>query len=164
MKELIVEANYTEFRKRYASGRPFALISGFQGDMDVSQNKKNNITLRKKMKDQGYEVIRVLGGYIESGSFYESMIVFCDKAENYSEFIRFLMFFGKRYYQNSFFVVDPDNVIWEYSTRPDSTIGGVGKKVRYDKLLNGTPNELDALIEKYSKRTYQLNAIRVVTD
>ena len=55
MKELIVEANYTEFRKRYASGRPFALISGFQGDMDVSQNKKNNITLRKKMKDQGYE-------------------------------------------------------------------------------------------------------------
>ena len=47
MKELITEANYQEFRKRYEQGRPFALISAFQGGLDTSQNKQNNITSKK---------------------------------------------------------------------------------------------------------------------
>ena len=41
--ELLIEANYTEFRKRYKKGLPFALISAFQGDLDVTQNKQNNV-------------------------------------------------------------------------------------------------------------------------
>lgn len=161
---LLVEANYQEFRKRYESGKPFALISTFQGDLDVSMNKKNNITLRKKIREQGYDMLRVIGSYQESDEYYENMMVFCDKPENYKEFIRFLLFFAKRYNQNSIIVVDPDNNIWEYATRTNSTVGGVGSKRRYDKYLNASPNELDNLIRMFATKTYELDMIRVVTD
>lgn len=164
MKELITEANYQEFRKRYEQGRPFALISAFQGGLDTSQNKQNNITLRKKIKEQGYDCLRVIGSYREADDYYESMLVFCDKPENYKDFIRFLLFFGKRYYQNSFIVVDPEQNIWEYATRSDSTVGGIGSKKRYDKYLNAAPLELDAIIYRFSQRTYELEAIRLVND
>ena len=161
---LLVEANYQEFRKRYENGRPFALISAFQGGLDVSLNKKNNITLRKKIKEQGYDMLRIIGSYQENDEYYENMIVFCDKPENYQEFIRFLLFFGKRYYQNSIIVVDPENNIWEYATKTNSTVGGVGSKRRYDKYLNMSPNELDNLVKMYAHRTYELDMIRVVND
>ena len=161
---LLIEANYQEFRKRYEDGKPFALISAFQGDLDVSLNKKNNITLRKKIKEQGYDMLRIIGSYQESDDYYENMIVFCDKPENYKEFIRFLLFFAKRYYQNSIIVIDPEGNIWEYATRTNSTIGGVGSKRRYDKYLNASVNELDNLIAMFTKRTYELDSIRIVND
>lgn len=165
MKQLFTEeANYQEFRKRYKTGVPFALISAFQGGLDISQNKKNNVVLRKKIREQGYDCLRIIGSYIEDNDYYESMLVFCDKPENYKEFIRFLLFFGKRYYQNSFIVVDPEQNIWEYATKTDSTIGGVGSKKRYDKYMNASPSELDAIIYKFSMRTYELDAIRLVND
>jgi hypothetical protein len=162
MKELIVEANYTEFRNRYEKGRPFALISAFQGDLDYSSNKKNNIFLRSKIKEQGYDQIRIQGHYQEDDQFHECMLVFCDG--DYKEFVRFLIFFGKRYFQNSVIVVDPDSNIWEYATKANSTIGGIGSKKRYDKFLNASNLELDAIITKFSRRTYELDYIRIVQD
>ena len=164
MKELIVEANYQEFRKRYKKGLPFAIISAFQGDLDATQNKQNNVFLREKIKNQGYDMIRLMGRYIESDGTYESMIVFCDNAENYKDFIRFLLYFGKRYYQNSVIVVDADSNIWEYATKNGSSAGAMGSKRRYDKNMNGSNSELDDLITQYTRRTYELEAIRVIND
>ena len=97
MKTLLLEANFTEFRNYYQTGIPFALISAFQGNVDVSQNKKNNITLRKKIMEQGYSMIKVSGKYIESDAYYENLIVFCNDVTKYKEFVRFLLFFGKHY-------------------------------------------------------------------
>ncbi len=164
MKEFITEANYKEFRTRYKKGIPFALISGFKRDLDVAQNKKNNITLRSNISNQGYDMIRIIGRYRESGDYYENMIVFCDKAENYKEFVRFLLFFGKRYYQNSVIIVDPDSNIWEYATRADSTVGGVGSKKRYEKFLGAATTEIDNLIDMFTIRTYELDNIKLVQD
>lgn len=164
MRMLLTEANYQEFRKRYEEGRPFALISAFQGGLDASTNKNNNVVLRKKIQQQGYDCLRVMGSYKEADDYYENMIVFCDKAENYTEFVRFLLFFGKRYNQNSVIIIDPDKNIWEYATRTDSTVGGVGSKKRYDKYMNASTTELDALIERFTRRTYELDNIRLVND
>lgn len=164
MKTLLTEANYQEFRKRYEQGRPFALISAFQGGLDTSQNKKNNLALRSKIGAQGYDMLRIIGSYKESDDYYENMIVFCDKAENYKEFVRFLLFFGKRYNQNSVIIVDPDSNIWEYATKTDSTVGGVGSKKRYDRYLNMSTTELDNLIGMFTRRTYELDFIRLVND
>lgn len=162
--ELLVEANYTEFRKRYKKGNPFALISAFQGDSDVTQNKQNNVFLRTKIKEQGYDMIRLLGRYMESDGQYESMMVFCDNPDNYKDFVRFLLYFGKRYYQNSVIIVDADSNIWEYATRQGSSAGALGSKKRYDKNMNGSNSELDDLITQYTRRTYELEAIKVVND
>ena len=164
MKELIVEANYTEFRKRYKKGLPFAIISAYRGDLDASQNKQNNVFLREKIKNQGYDMIRLIGRYIESDGVYESMIVFSDNADNYKEFIRFLLYFGKRYFQNSVIVVDSDSNIWEYATRQGSSAGALGSKKRYDKNMNGSNSELDDILTMYTRRTYELEAIRVIND
>ena len=162
--ELLIEANYTEFRKRYKKGNPFALISAFQGDLDATQNKQNNVFLRTKIKAQGYEMIRLLGRYMESDGQYESMMVFCDNPDNYKDFVRFLLYFGKRYYQNSVIIVDADSNIWEYATRQGSSAGALGSKKRYDKNMNGSNSELDDLISQYTRRTYELEAIKVVND
>lgn len=164
MSELILEANYTEFRKRWKKGLPFAFISAFQGDLDVSQNKANNVYLRKKIKEQGYDAIRFLGHYKETDGYYENMIVFSDKPENYKEFIRFLIFFGKKYFQNSVLVVDAEQNIWEYATKQGSSAGALGSKRRYDKSMNGSNSELDDLLVQYTRRTYELDNIRVVQD
>jgi hypothetical protein len=162
--ELLIEANYTEFRKRYKKGNPFALISAFQGDLDATQNKQNNVFLRTKIKSQGYDMIRLLGRYMESDGQYESMMVFCDNPDNYKDFVRFLLYFGKRYYQNSVIIVDADSNIWEYATRQGSSAGALGSKKRYDKNMNGSNSELDDVITMYTRRTYELEAIRVVND
>jgi hypothetical protein len=162
--ELLIEANYTEFRKRYKKGNPFALISAFQGDLDATQNKQNNVFLRTKIKAQGYDMIRLLGRYMESDGQYESMMVFCDNPDNYKDFVRFLLYFGKRYYQNSVIIVDADSNIWEYATRQGSSAGALGSKKRYDKNMNGSNSELDDVITMYTRRTYELEAIRVVND
>ena len=162
--ELLIEANYTEFRKRYKKGLPFALISAFQGDLDATQNKQNNVFLRSKIKSQGYDMIRFLGRYIESDGQYESMMVFCDNPDNYKDFVRFLLYFGKRYYQNSVIIVDADSNIWEYATKQGSSAGALGSKRRYDKNMNGSNSELDDLIVQYTRRTYELEAIKVVND
>ena len=162
--ELLIEANYTEFRKRYKKGNPFALISAFQGDLDATQNKQNNVFLRTKIKAQGYDMIRLLGRYMESDGQYESMMVFCDNQDNYKDFVRFLLYFGKRYYQNSVIIVDADSNIWEYATRQGSSAGALGSKKRYDKNMNGSNSELDDLITQYTRRTYELEAIKVVND
>lgn len=162
--ELLIEANYTEFRKRYKKGLPFALISAFQGDLDVTQNKQNNVFLRSKIKSQGYDMIRLLGRYKESDGQYESMMVFCDSPDTYKDFVRFLLYFGKRYYQNSVIIVDADSNIWEYATKQGSSAGALGSKKRYDKNMNGSNSELDDLITQYTRRTYELEAIRVIND
>lgn len=162
--ELLIEANYTEFRKRYKKGNPFALISAFQGDLDATQNKQNNVFLRSKIKAQGYDMIRLLGRYMESDGQYESMMVFCDNPDNYKDFVRFLLYFGKRYYQNSVIIVDADSNIWEYATRQGSSAGALGSKKRYDKNMNGSNSELDDLITQYTRRTYELEVIKVVND
>lgn len=162
--ELLIEANYTEFRKRYKKGNPFAFISAFQGDLDATQNKQNNVFLRSKIKSQGYDMIRLLGRYMESDGQYESMMVFCDNPDNYKDFVRFLLYFGKRYYQNSVIIVDADSNIWEYATRQGSSAGALGSKKRYDKNMNGSNSELDDLITQYTRRTYELEAIKVVND
>ena len=162
--ELLIEANYTEFRKRYKKGNPFALISAFQGDLDATQNKQNNVFLRTKIKAQGYDMIRLLGRYMESDGQYESMMVFCDNPDNYKDFVRFLLYFGKRYYQNSVIIVDADSNIWEYATRQGSSAGALGSKKRYDKNMNGSNSELDDVITMYTRRTYEIEAIRVVKD
>lgn len=162
--ELLIEANYTEFRKKYKKGNPFALISAFQGDLDATQNKQNNVFLRTKIKAQGYDMIRLLGRYMESDGQYESMMVFCDNPDNYKDFVRFLLYFGKRYYQNSVIIVDADSNIWEYATRQGSSAGALGSKKRYDKNMNGSNSELDDVITMYTRRTYELEAIRVVND
>lgn len=164
MKQFLLETNFTEFRNNYKKGNAFAIISAFQGNVDVSKNKMNNIELRKKIILQGYKVINVIGRYQESDSYYENMIVFCDEPERYKEFVRFLLFFGKHYYQNSIIIVDTDSNIWEYSTRQNSTIGAVGTKRRYDKFLNMSNNEVEGLIRMFTRSTYELEFIRVVTD
>ena len=164
MKQFLLETNFTEFRNNYKKGNAFAIISAFQGNVDVSKNKMNNIELRKKIISQGYKVINVIGRYQESDSYYENMIVFCDEPERYKEFVRFLLFFGKHYYQNSIIIVDTDSNIWEYSTRQNSTIGAVGTKRRYDKFLNMSNNEVEGLIRMFTRSTYELEFIRVVTD
>ena len=162
--ELLIEANYTEFRKRYKKGLPFAFISAFQGDLDATQNKQNNVFLRSKIKSQGYDMIRLLGRYKESDGQYETMIVFCDSPDTYKDFVRFLLYFGKRYYQNSVIIVDEDSNIWEYATKQGSSAGALGSKRRYDKNMNGSNSELDDVITMYTRRTYELEAIRVVND
>lgn len=164
MRELILEANYTEFRKRWRMGLPFAFISAFRGDFDKSTNMKNNAFLRKKILEQGYDAIRLLGHYVESDGYYESMIVFSDSPERYKDFIRFLIFFGKRYCQNSVVVVDSEQNVWEYSTKQGSTAGGLGTKTRYEKSMNGSNSELDDLIRRYTRRTYELDNIRIIQD
>ena len=164
MNKLLLEANFTEFRNYYEKGIPFALISAFQGDVDVSQNKKNNVTLRKKIREQGYSMINISGKYVESDDYYENMIVFCNDSSRYKEFVRFLLFFGKHYYQNSIIVVDDDSNIWEYATRQNSTIGAIGTKKRYDKFLNKSNNEIENLVRMFTTRTYELDYVRLVTD
>lgn len=164
MKEFILEANFTEFRNRYERGKPFAIISAFQGGVDVSQNKKYNVELRKKIIEQGYQVIKIMGRYQESDSYYENMIVFCDDVTRYKDFVRFLIFFGKHYYQNSVIIVDADSNIWEYATRQNSTVGVIGTKRRYDKFLNMSNNEVENLIRMFTQRTYELEYVRIVTD
>ena len=164
MKQFLLETNFTEFRNNYKKGNAFAIISAFQGNVDVSKNKMNNIELRKKIISQGYKVINVIGRYQESDSYYENMIVFCDEPERYKEFVRFLLFFGKHYYQNSIILVDTDSNLRAYSTRQNSTSGAVGTKRRSDKFFTMSNNEVEGLIRMFTRSTYELEFIRVVTD
>lgn len=160
---ILTEANYTEFRERYKDDVSFALISGFQSNVSLEKNKKNNITLRKIILKEGYDLIKVVGSYQESGNYYEYMIVFCNNSE-YKSFIRFLIFLAKKYYQNSIVAVDPDRNIWEYATRQDSSVGAMGSKIKYDKFKNSSINELNRIIALYTKRTYSLDYIKRITD
>ena len=161
---ILVEANYREFQSRYKDGVPFAIISAFQGNVSLSQNKSNNITLRKKIIEMGYDTIRVIGHYQETDGVYESMVVFCKDPQTYDEFLRFLIFFAKKYYQNSIIVVDKEKNIWEFATKQGSTVGAIGSKRRYDKFLNLSNTEFNNLLRMFVERTYFLDSIRVVND
>ena len=88
----------------------------------------------------------------------------CEKEKMPRNFVRFLLYFGKRYYQNSVIIVDEDSNIWEYATKQGSSAGALGSKRRYDKNMNGSNSELDDVITMYTRRTYELEAIRVVND
>lgn len=158
--ELILEASYKEFMKRYQKGYPFALISAYRGDIDKNTNIANNKILRKAMQDEGYDVIRVLGHYQENDDNLETMIAF-SSPENEENFLRFLIYFGKKFYQNGIIFVDSSNNIWIYSTKQDSTYGSIGSRKRLDKFQFF---DIDELIQLFSKRTYNVDAVKIVND
>ena len=157
---LLLEASYKEFFQRYEKDMPFGIISASQGDLPESTNQANNKILRRKIADEGYDQVRVIGKYPESNAEFESMIVFCgDKDEK--EFVRFLLFFAKKYEQNGIIYVDSENIIWKFPTRTNSTWGGIGSKIRLDKFYMF---DVEKLIDDFSKRTYEVEKVRVVTD
>ena len=129
---LLLEASYKEFFQRYEKDKPFALISASQGDLPESTNQANNKILRRKIADEGYDQVRVIGKYPESNAEFESMIVFCG-----------------------------ENIIWKFPTRTNSTWGGIGSKIRLDKFYMF---DVEKLIDDFSKRTYEVEKVRVVTD
>lgn len=160
MKEFIVEANHQEFYKRYKRGKPFAIISASRGNFTKTENKNNNMLLRKYIKKEGYDMIRVIGHYQEDDDYSECMVVFAEP-EQEKDFIKFLLFFGRKYFQNSIILVDKDSNIWQYSTKQHGTMGAIGKKTRYDKFYF---SNFDSLIDMYCRKTYQMDAIRIIND
>ena len=157
---IIEAASYKEFHQRYEKGRPFAIISAWQGGLSFSSNLSATKVLRQKISDQGYEQIRIIGRYLESDEDTESMIVFGEPGKD-DDFLRFLIFFAKKYRQNQVTFVDSKSLIWHYATRSDSTIGAIGSKIRVDKFQ---PFDISNLITAYSKRTFDVEMVRVIND
>lgn len=158
---ILENASYKEFMQRYERGMAFALISAYRGDMNYATNVANNKTLRRIIKDEGYDQLRILGGYIEDKSSYEAMIVFCPEGCEENEFLKFLLYFSRKYQQNGIIYVDKENNIWLYSTRTDSSFGASGSRMRLDKFQ---VFDIKNLIEMYTRRTYEVDAIKIVND
>ena len=158
--ELILEASYREFMKLYRKGYPFAIISAFRGDLDKKTNVGNNKTLRKYIASEGYSMLRVSAHYEEDYSYQESMIVFYTPDKE-SEFLRFVLYFGKKFYQNGIVFVDSNSDIWLYSTRSNSTYGSSGSRLKLDKFIF---SDIDKLLDTFSRRTYEVDSVRIITD
>lgn len=161
MTLLLEEASYREFYKRYKQGNPFAIISAYQGTKTLDINRANTKSLRKKIFDNGYDQIKIVGKYIQDDYPLESMIVF-SSPEREHEFIRFMIFFGKKYHQNCITIVDNNSNIWLYSTKQNSTIGAIGTK----RLVSNNFQmfDIDVFIMNHLSRTFEIKEIKLVTD
>lgn len=158
---ILEEASYKEFMQRYKRDSSFAIISAYSGDVNISTNIANNKTLRRIIKDEGYEQLRVIGNYIEDNTPYESMIVFCPDNVEENTFLKFLLYFSRKYRQNGIIYVDKENNIWIYATRTNSTFGASGSRIRLDKFQ---VFDIKNLIELFTKRTYEVDAVKIVND
>lgn len=158
---ILEEASYKEFMQRYKKGKPLAIISAFQGDIAKTTNIANNKTLRRKITDEGYDQLRVIGKYAEDDAPLESMIVFCYDVDKENDFLRFLLYFARKYRQNGIVFVDSDNNIWIYATKPDSTYGASGSRIRLDKFQ---VFDIKNIIDFFAKRSYEVDAVKIVND
>lgn len=161
MKLIVEAASYAEFYKRYTDGKAFAIISVYQGDKTTSINDANTKSFRTKVSNMGYDYIRVMGKYAEDESPNEFTVVFCNETD-VKDFIRFILFFAKKYHQNSVTIIDEDSNIWIYSTKTDGTYGGTGTK--YLQSGKFQRYEIEDLILRQFKRTFEVNQIKVSVD
>lgn len=161
MEDLLLEAtSYKEFLRRYKKNSPFAIISAYQGSADKDTNIQNNKILRHKLSDENYDCVKLMGHFNEDSYYYESMIAF-STPEREEDFLRFLIFFAKKYNQNHIIFVDSNNMIWQYSTSTTSTIGGIGQKNRLYKFKT---YDIYEIVDLYMKRTFSVDMVKVVTD
>lgn len=158
---LLEEASYREFYKRYSQGNPFAIISAYQGTKTLDINSANSKSLRRKIFDNGYDQVKIVGKYIQDDYPVEAMIVF-GKSETEHDFLRFIIYFGKKYHQNAITIVDNLSNIWLYSTKQNSTIGGIGTKILLSN--NFQPFDINWLIIEHLKRSFIIKGIKLVTD
>ena len=161
MSLILEEASYREFYNRYKKGNPFAIISVYQGTKPLDINLANSKIFRRKIFDNGYDQIKVLGKFLEDEYPVELMIVFSPK-EREHEFIRFILFFAKKYNQNGITIVDNNSDIWLYSTKQNSTLGSIGTKHilgnKFQQFL------IDRLITDQMFRTFEIEKVKQVTD
>ena len=161
MNLILEEASYREFYKKYTEGNPFAIISAYQGTKTLDINRANTKSLRKAIFDNGYDQVKIIGKYIQDDYPLEAMIAFSPSDKEH-EFIRFMIFFGKKYHQNGITIVDNNSNIWLYSTKQNSTIGTIGTK----RLVSNNFQmfDIDSLIKNHLKRTFEIEGIKLVTD